>query len=392
MTVKTASAAPAWCRGDVEARAWAVGVEVAAKFADEVDRDARFPVEAADALRESGLLAAMVPVELGGEGASLGSIATATRALAMHCSATALVMAMHQIEIWYLNQFGDTDGLRGLLQSVATDGVLIANGNSEVGLGGEVGRSFCAVEHGDDGRFRLEKETLAISYGADADALLLTARRGPEAAENEQVMVACRPGTYTLERTSDWDTTGLRGTCSSSFRVVVDETDDMIFPTPWLTIGAQCVGATTILLNSVWLGIAEAAAARAHAYVRADARRKIGTMPASAPLLADLAVTLGEARGIMESAIRNYEAAVGTDAIEAPSLLLAVRNLKLSETTLAIEIVSKASLICGLAGYKRDSPYSMDRNLRDVLGGPLMANNSRARGDNAQLLLALKQL
>lgn len=392
MTVKTATAAPTWCRGDVEERAWAVGAEVAAKFADEVDRDARFPAEAVDAMRESGLLSAMVPASLGGEGASLGSIATATRALAVHCSATALVMAMHQIEIWYLNQFGDTEGLRGMLRSVVTDGWLIANANSEVGLGGEVGRSFCAVEQAGDGTFHLEKDVLAVSYGAYADALLLIARKGPDAAENEQVMVACRPGTYEMEQTSEWDTMGLRGTCSSSFRVVADETDDMIFPTPWLTIGSQCVGATTILLNSVWLGIAEAAAARAHSYVRADARRKIGVMPSSAPLLTEVAVTLGQARSVMESAIRSYEAAVGTEAIEGASLLLAVRNLKLSETTLAIEIVSKASLICGLAGFKRDSPFSMDRNLRDVLGGPLMANNTRAAGDNAQLLLGMKQL
>ena len=388
----TVANAPTWCTGDVERRAWAVGAEVAAVFADEVDRDARFPVEGVDALRSAGLLAAMVPTELGGEGASLASIAGATRALAAHCSATALVMAMHQIEIWYLILHGHTPGLQGLLRSVATDGVLIANANSEVGLGGEVGRSFCAVERTSDGRFHLEKDVLAVSYGANADALLLTARRDPEAAEGEQVMVGCRPGTFRLDQTTDWNTTGLRGTCSASFKATVDEDEEMIFPTPWGTIGAQCIGATTILLNSVWLGIAEAAATRAHAYVRADARRKIGTTPASAPLLAEVSVTLGEARAIMASTIAAYEAAVGTEDLESASLLLAVRNLKLSVTTLAIEIVSKASLICGLAGYKRDSPYSMDRNLRDVLGGPLMANNSRAAGENAQLLLAMKAI
>ena len=47
-------------------------------------------------------------------------------------------------------------------------------------------------------------------------------------------------------------------------------------PVPWGTSGPQCVGITTILLNSVWLGIAEAAASRAHAFVRADARKRIG--------------------------------------------------------------------------------------------------------------------
>ena len=93
----------------------------------------------------------------------------------------------------------------------------------------------------------------------------------------------------------------------------------------------------------------------------------------------------------MDSSVRAYEAAVGTEDIDATSLLLTVRNLKLSAADLAIEIVLKASRICGLAGYKRDTPYAMDRNLRDVIGGPLMANNLRAAGDNAQLLLGMKQ-
>ena len=186
--------------------------------------------------------------------------------------------------------------------------------------------------------FLVAHRTARLDHGAHADALLLIARRSPEAPENEQVMVAARPGRFSLEQTSSWDTMGLRGTCSSSFKIVVDEAADMVFPTPWLTIGARCVGATTILLNSTWLGIAEAAAARAHAFVRADARRKIGTLPAAAPLLGEVSVKLGEARAVMDSSVRAYEAAVGTEDIDATSLLLTVRNLKLSAADLAIEI------------------------------------------------------
>ena len=48
-------------------------------FADEVDRDARFPVEAFDTMRKAGLLAALVPAELGGAGASLREVAQVTR-------------------------------------------------------------------------------------------------------------------------------------------------------------------------------------------------------------------------------------------------------------------------------------------------------------------------
>ena len=47
-----------------------IGEEVAAKWADEVDRDGRFPAETVAALRTSGLLGAMVPARWGGAGAS----------------------------------------------------------------------------------------------------------------------------------------------------------------------------------------------------------------------------------------------------------------------------------------------------------------------------------
>ncbi|MFN8051614.1 MAG: acyl-CoA dehydrogenase family protein [Acidimicrobiales bacterium] len=390
MAVSTENPAPRWCISDVEQRAWAVGVDVAAKYADEVDRDARFPAEAVDAMRAAGLLSAMIPTELGGEGAPLAQVAGAVRALAAHCSAAALVLAMHQIEIWYLVNHGDTEGLRNLLRSVVTDGVLIANANSEVGRGGDIGNSDCAVELSGGGTFRLEKDILAMSYGEAADAVMLTARRAPDAATNDQVIVVCGPGTYTLQQTSGWDTTGLRGTCSGGYLLVANERDDMILPKSWADIANHSVGASVILLNSAWLGIAEAAAARAHAYVRADARRKIGVTPATAPLLTELVVTLGEARSVMATTIARFEAALAADDLEDPGLMLVLRNLKLSSTTLAIEIVTKASLICGLAGYKRDSPYSMDRYMRDVLGGPLMAHNSRFLVDNTRLLLAMK--
>ena len=75
-----------------------------------------------------------------------------------------------------------------------------------------------------------------------------------------------------------------------------------------------------------------------------------------------------------------------------PALILEMRDLKLSATTLSAEVVLKALSICGLSGYKRDSKFSIDRNLRDVLGGALMANNNRFYVDNAQLLLVLKQM
>jgi acyl-CoA dehydrogenase len=44
--------------------------------------------------------------------------------------------------------------------------------------------------------------------------------------------------------------------------------------------------------------------------------------------------------------------------------------------------------ICGLAGYRNDSPFAMGRFLRDILSSPIMINNDRilASADPAVLM------
>jgi acyl-CoA dehydrogenase len=76
--------------------------------------------------------------------------------------------------------------------------------------------STCAVEVAGDG-MSLEKKATVISYGAGADAILTTARRSPQSAPPDQVLVALLRKDYQQQRLSDWDALGMRGTCSAGF-------------------------------------------------------------------------------------------------------------------------------------------------------------------------------
>ena len=388
----TTTESPRWCTTDLGRRAWHVGATVAGPHAASVDRDGRFPAEATEAMRSSGLLGSLVPVAMGGEGAGFTAVSESIRALAAHCASSALVLAMHQIEVAYLIHHGDTPALQALLRRVADGSVLMANANSEVGLGGDVGRSRCGLEHR-DGRVHLEKDVLALSYAEHADAITVNCRRDQEAAETDQVMLVCGPGSFTVEATGVWDTLGLRGTCSSGYKLVVDEDEDMVLTDGWSTVVNRTgLAATAATLNSVWLGIAEAAAATAHAAVRAEARRSIGTTPPSALRLAELVVVLGQARAVLADTIAHIESVgSGADMEDDLPLVLEMRDLKLSMTTLCADVVLRALSVCGLSGYKRDSTFSVERNVRDVLGGQLMANNNRFYVDNAHLLTMVKR-
>ena len=384
--------APGEATGEVERTAWRIGEEVAGHHADDVDRLARFPSETIEALKQARLLSAMLPSDVGGDGVSLTQMVGAVRALAVHCASSALVLAMHTIEIFNLARHGSTPALRALARDIVSEQLLIANANSEVGIGGDVGRSLCALDTATT-PWTLDKQALAISYGEDADIIMTTARRTIDAAETDQVFIACRRSTWTLEPTSEWDTLGLRGTCSRGYRLQVDVDPEMVFPESFGVIANDGGGQVRqLLLSAVWVGIAEAAAAKAHAFVRALARKNIGTVPPSAVRLAEVAEGVQAGRSQLVAATLRFADLDASSDLEDAGYTIALRNLKVSTSELGVRTATAALGICGIVGYRRDSPFSLDRIIRDAHGGLIMVNNDRYLNDNAQLLLARKEI
>ena len=81
------------------ARTRRIATEVAAKYAADVDAQARFPTETFAALREARILSALVPTELGGDGASMRDLAEMCTTLGQSCGSSAMVLAMHHIQV-----------------------------------------------------------------------------------------------------------------------------------------------------------------------------------------------------------------------------------------------------------------------------------------------------
>ena len=70
-----------------------------APTADDVDRDARFPRGAIDALQAPSSSAATCPVEFGGLGLNVVQVGQICEALGHYCGSTAMIFAMHQIQV-----------------------------------------------------------------------------------------------------------------------------------------------------------------------------------------------------------------------------------------------------------------------------------------------------
>ncbi len=374
------------------ARARQVGSEVAARHAESVDRDARFPHEAFSALKGARLLGVMVPRAHGGEGASIADVVAICHALGQHCSSTALIYAMHQIQLACVVRHGEGSAWhRGLMERLASEQLLLASATTEAGVGGDVRSSVCALEH-DGARFTLQKNASVISYGADADGILATARRAPDAPASDQSIVVVLKGDYTLERTSGWDTMGMRGTCSEGFVLRASGEIAQVLPVPYADISAQTMLPTTHLTwAGVWLGIASDAVSRARAFTRAEARRKPGTTPSGAARLAETVNLLQLMRANIVAATRDYQRAMDSvEALTALAFAVEMNNVKIGSSQMATQVINHALLVCGLAGYRNDGPYSVTRHLRDAHSAAVMINNDRILANSAGMLLALK--
>ena len=130
---------------------------IAGVYAADVDTKGRFPHEAIAATKQGRLLGAMLPIDCGGEGASLGEIAEICSLIAQQCSSAGMVYAMHQIQVSSLiMQAQSSEWHKMFMRHIATDQLLLASATSEAGVGGDLRTSLCAVER-DGNTYRLEK-------------------------------------------------------------------------------------------------------------------------------------------------------------------------------------------------------------------------------------------
>jgi acyl-CoA dehydrogenase len=84
------------------------------------------------------------------------------------------------------------------------------------------------------------------------------------------------------------------------------------------------------------------------------------------------------------------EASEQTDDAFTIGYALRINTLKINASELAPRVCTAALGICGIAGYKNDSPFSIGRHLRDALSAPLMIANDRIHAANATMLLVSK--
>jgi acyl-CoA dehydrogenase len=351
----------------------------AASEADAVDREGRFPQAAIDAARAQKLLGIQIPVEFGGHGASIFEVTDMCYTLGRACSSTAMIFAMHQTKVACLVRHGTGSFWHeALMRRVATEQLLLASSTTEGQNGGNIRSSAAAIERtGTD--ISLSRSATVISYGAEADGIVTIARRANDAAASDQVLVAFTRDDYTLLRSLEWETLGMRGTCSAGFELKATGSAGQIFPEPYDKIHAQTMTPVAHLCwSSAWAGIAAAAVDRARAFVRKAVQRADGALPPGAAHLTRANASLQRLRSLVAGASQRFElAADDAVALESVDFQAGMNLCKVNASELAVATVMSAMQTCGLAGYRNDGDFSLGRHLRDILSSPVMISNDR---------------
>ena len=144
-----------------------------------------------------------------------------------------------------------------------------------------------------------------------------------------------------------------------------------------------------VLWTSLWLGLASDAVGRR---ARSFAPRR-GGRRASCRLaryrLAETVAELGTMRATVHGGRDDFERHQDDpEALGGLGFAIRMNNLKVSASRMAPEIVARALGVCGISGYRCDSPYAVGRHLRDAHGAALMISNDRVlcrqRGDAAR--------
>jgi acyl-CoA dehydrogenase len=379
--VNLSTAAPAGV-GDAAAAARRIAPTLS-ESAAAVDRDAVFPARSVAALHEAALLDLV-------RTASLSELVAVAAELGKACGSSSMIWAMHQVQLaCVLRHLGGSAPLRAAVDDIVATGGLIASITSEAGVGGSLRTSGAAVRT-DGGRARLDKAAPTVSYGAHAAAFLVTARRDERAAAGDQVAVfAPATASVMVPAGAPWNPMGMRGTCSPAFEFHADVPADHVMPDPFeLIAGATMVPLSHLLWSACWSGIAASAFHRARQAVRQRMRANPDLVE---PRLALAAQRMGLIEATLNEGIRRYEP-LWTDpgAFDdhgGPAFTLAMNNVKVTVSTVAVDVAVTALEVCGMAGYAEAGPLSVARQLRDLYSARLMIGNERLLAANAHLSL-----
>lgn len=340
---------------------------VAAQAAADVDARGRFPQEAVDSLRSSGLLGLTVPAEFGGKGQGPRAFCAAVEELAKACASTAMIYVMHVSGTAAILASKTLAARAALLKQIAAGRHLTTLAFSEKGS-----RSvfWVPVSKLEGGRTSARKSWVT-SAGA-ADSYVASAGLPNAKSPLESVLYLLDRRAPGVKIAGTFEGLGLRGNDSAP----VDIENAAVPPETLLCAPGEGIGAmlqvvlpwfaigTAAMANGLCLAAVAATSAHLSAAGFEFNGSKLRDLPNLRARLAEMSVRTEQSRALLGHTLGRMEKPDGaTPLFVLQSRLAAIRA--------AMDVTDLSMKTCGGAAFSKQLP--LDRLFRDARAGWVMA-------------------
>lgn len=358
------------------------------------DEYAMLPAESLHALRSSGLLGLLVPVEYGGMGGSLQEMVTVAGLLASACTSTSMVWAMHCQQVDSMVRFATPELRRVLLPRIAKGDVYLASVTTEARKGGHL-LSVAAPLIDDSGRIKIARDAPIVTGGGVADGFLITMRDNADARANEVTLVYADRKQLQIASTGDWNALGMRGTHSAGLHIegTIPESQIIGGRGTYRTIAVESMAPVGHLAwAACWIGTARAALSGLIKLMRSP-QRPSGADPTESDLVAErlarARIDIELAWGYLERTLAEVIESRENDlSLDRPSVQVHLNVLKVTAAELSFSAIDRIVQIAGLStGYLRSSPLPLERQFRDLRSASLNYADDRLLSVIGRLML-----
>lgn len=334
--------------------------KVAKVFAEKAasnDENDRFIEDNYADLKSAGLIAAGVPSQLGGGGASIRELCEILRIIAGACGSTGLALSMHTHQVaipaWrWKHQEAARSMVEPLLRRIADENIVLLSSGGSDWIGGS------GVAKKVDGGYRITARKV-FSSGAPAGDLMMTGAVSEEDGERTVLHFGVPMGAPEVTVLDTWRTLGMRGTGSHDVQIdglfIADDKIPMRRKAGEWHPAFQMIATIAFpLIYSVYLGIAQSARD-----IALDIAR-------NKPVSHRTQSIAGRMETALTAAVLAHEHMIDVTDRNAPSAET-INDVMIGRRLVeenAIKVVELAMELAGGAGFYRKN--ELERRFRDI--------------------------
>ena len=351
-----------------------VAKTVLAPAAADNDKQARFSIDAVEALGRAGLLGLLLPADVGGAALGPRAFADVVATLAEVDASVAMVFVMHSLASVTIAAAPRTEALEGVLKAMATGHHLSTLAFSETGSRSHFWAPVSRAESLNGAGTRLAARKSFVTSAGHAQSYVTSSLSSSGTGVTESTLYLVLAGSPGLTVAGAWDGLGMRANASSPMIL-----DGCVVP-PELRLTADGGGFQAMLeivlplfnlgQAAVSLGLCRATVAATIAHLGSAKFEHMGSaslgesLPNLRAQLATMQIDTDGLRARLDDTIGHMEQ-------PGELTMLRVLEAKAAAGENAIAVTSLAMRTCGGAAFSRHT--GIERFFRDAHAGAVMA-------------------